>query len=91
MIPAGFTSAMPGSAPRREARPSSPRTQLLLIDAADAADVALHPDVAPLLQQGWQIRSATPRLVEAQGTRLLVVLRRPDRVPERSSPLTRIK
>lgn len=55
-------------------RPGRSLTKLLLVDFRSGEAVHQHPDIVPFLQQGWQIRSAVPRLVESKGTRLLVVL-----------------
>ena len=51
--------------------------KLLLVDFRSGEAVRKHPEVAPLLSQGWRIKSAVPRLVEAKGTKLLVVLTPP--------------
>ena len=46
----------------------------MLVDFRSGECVSQHPEIAPLLNEGWQIRSAVPRIVEAQGTKLFVVL-----------------
>src|SRR5690606_12225473 len=51
--------------------------KLLLVDFRSGEAVRNHPEIAPLLRQGWRIKSAVPRLVEAKGTKLLVVLTPP--------------
>ena len=74
-------------APRRAARPGASGLQsttpkadapikLLLVDFRSGESVCQHPDVKPMLSDGWSIRSAVPRLVEDEGTKLLVVLTR---------------
>jgi hypothetical protein len=55
---------------------------LLLVDL-QSADVRRHPDVAPLLRNGWRVKSAVPRVVESEGAKLLVVLVRNERVARR--------
>jgi hypothetical protein len=49
----------------------------LLVDFRSGEAVRKHPEIEPLLSQGWRIKSAVPRLVEAKGTKLLVVLTPP--------------
>ena len=68
-------------------RPPASLTKLLLVDLRDGTGIDDHPEIAPLLEQGWTIRSATPRLVESKGMRLLVVMGQ----AHRTAPLTRIK
>lgn len=53
--------------------------RFLLIQRGQAEDAGAHPEVAPLLQEGWKIGSIQPRVVEGKGSRLLVLLHRPDR------------
>lgn len=53
--------------------------KLLLVDFRSGEAVREHPEVEPLLSEGWRIKSAVPRLVEAKGTKLLVVLTPPVR------------
>lgn len=55
-----------------------PNTKLLLVDFRSGEAVSQHPEIQSYLQQGWRIKSAVPRLVEAGGTRLLVVLTQPN-------------
>lgn len=71
--------------PRREASPPPPSPSLnvvsqtsrvLLVDFRSGEPVHRHPDLLPLLVDGWMIKSAVPRLVENEGLKLLVVLRR---------------
>lgn len=68
-------------------------TKLLLVDFREGAPLADHPQLAPYLKSGWTIRSATPRLVEAAGPRLLVVLNQGlnQGGPAKNTPLRRIK
>ena len=53
-------------------------TKLVLLPFRNGEALLHHPDLAELFRDGWSVRSATPRLVEGQGTRLLVVLSRPN-------------
>lgn len=71
--------------PARDAPPSkNPSTldvgasssRVMLVDFRSGEAVNLHPDLCPLLQQGWTVKSAVPRLVEGEGLKLLVVLNR---------------
>ena len=48
--------------------------KLLLVEFRSGEAVLLHPEVAPLIQQGWRLRSAVPRIVEGEGLKLLVTL-----------------
>ena len=66
------------SAPPRLARPN---TKLLLVDFRSGEAVSQHPEIQSYLKQGWRVKSAVPRLVEAGGTRLLVVLTQPSTSP----------
>lgn len=52
-------------------------SKLLLVDFRNGEAVRDHPEIEPLLLEGWRIKSAVPRLVESRGTRLLVVLAPP--------------
>lgn len=63
---------------RIRTRPTPALTKLLLVDFRSGEAVHQHPEISPFLQQGWRVRSAVPRLVEAKGTRLLVVLTQGD-------------
>lgn len=56
-----------------------PRLKVLLVDFHRGKALSQHPDVAPLLEQGWEVKSVAPRVVEAEGLKLLVVLQRPRR------------
>ena len=73
------TSTRPTSS-RRPVKPGNATSEqpikLLLVDFRNGESVGAHPDVAPLLRDGWSIRSAVPRIVEEEGTRLFVVLTR---------------
>lgn len=58
-------------------RPSSVTptlTKILLVQFRNGEAVDRHPELRCLLDDGWSIRSAVPRIVEAEGTKLLVVL-----------------
>ncbi len=61
---------------RPPAAPSRGNARLMLVDFRSGESVAQHPEIAPLLSDGWLIQSAVPRMVEARGTKLLVVLSR---------------
>lgn len=58
--------------------PTEEMTKLLLLDFRDGISTADHPDLLQHLEQGWRIRSASPRVVEQEGTKLFVVLSRGD-------------
>jgi hypothetical protein len=64
----------------------SPQTKLVLVDFHSGQAVRHHPDIQQYLNAGWRIKSAVPRVVEAEGTRLLVVLMRR---PSREIPVSR--
>lgn len=67
----------PSSTPIKPTAAKNPQPiKLLLVDFRNGEPVRVHPDVAPLLNDGWSIRSAVPRIVEDEGTRLFVVLTR---------------
>lgn len=51
-------------------------TRILLVDFRGGECVSKHPDIMPLLEDGWHIRSAVPRLIEQEGTKLMVVMSR---------------
>ena len=53
-------------------------TKLKLLPFRNGEALLHHPDLTALFADGWTVRSATPRLVEGQGTQLLVVLSRPN-------------
>ena len=86
--PAGLEEIRKPNAPVRSLTGASASTRsasaraaddarLLLVDFRNGEAVRDHPEIAPLLDEGWRIKSAVPRLVEAKGTRLLVVLAPP--------------
>lgn len=54
--------------------PQRPQTRILLVDFRSGEAVESHPEIVPFLEDGWVVRSAEPRLVEAEGPRLLVCL-----------------
>lgn len=66
-----------------------PGSKVLLVDNPAAETVTKHPAIAPLLNNGWELESAVPRLVESQGTKLLVVLTHPARASRRPSLTSR--
>lgn len=49
------------------------RTKLVMVPFRSGEAVIRHPDICPLLEDGWKIKSATPRIT-TEGTKLLVVL-----------------
>ncbi len=51
------------------------RSRVMLVDFRSGESVHRHPEVVPLLGNGWIIKSAVPRLVENEGLKLLVVLK----------------
>lgn len=56
-------------------------TKLLLLPFRSGEAVQQHPELAPLLAQGWRLKSAVPRIVEGDGLRLFVVLTQPQTLP----------
>ena len=64
----------PGTSP--SASSEHPDVKLLLVNAPNEQTVKQHPEIAPRLATGWKIRSATPRIVENDGPKWLVVLER---------------
>lgn len=52
--------------------------RFLLIERGQNEDVGAHPEVVPLLQEGWEIGSVQPRVLEGKGSRLLVLLWKTD-------------
>ncbi len=80
----------PRLSPRIEnltSRPSKTLTKILLLPFRNGEAVNKHPELASFLNDGWTISSAVPRIVETEGTRLLVVLVK----PEQKARLKRIK
>ena len=69
------------------ARPSKALTKIMLVPFRNGEAVSKHPELSPYLAEGWTISSAVPRLVESEGTKLLVVMVKPVHGPR----LTRIK
>ena len=51
-------------------------SKIMLIDTSPGDSAADHPDVAEYVEDGWRVKSAVPRIVEAKGPRTLVVLTR---------------
>ena len=68
-------------------RPTGALTKILLIQFRNDTPIGEHPELQDLIAEGWRVRSASPRLVEAEGPKLLVVLAK----PEAGARLTRIK
>ncbi len=69
------------------ARPDKALTKIMLVPFRNGEAVSKHPDLAAFLADGWTISSAVPRLVESEGTKLLVVMVK----PVQGARLTRIK
>lgn len=78
-LPPGISNLTP--------RPNKSLTKIVLVPFRNGEAVNKHPDLTSLLDEGWSVSSAVPRIVEAEGTKLLVVLVK----PEQSARLTRIK
>lgn len=68
-------------------RPTRTLTKILLVDFRNGEAVSRHPELERYLNDGWTVRSAVPRLVESEGTKLLVVMAK----PESGAHLTRVK
>lgn len=68
-------------------RPTRTLTKILLVQFRNGEAVHKHPELQEYIEEGWSIRSAVPRLVESEGTKLLVVMAK----PEPASHLKRIK
>lgn len=58
--------------------PSKALTKILLVEFRNGEAVTQHPELSTLLSDGWSVRSAVPRIVESEGTKLLVVMAKPD-------------
>lgn len=54
--------------------PSRTRTKLLTIDYNDGQATCEHPALRKWTGAGWRVKSASPRLIELEGTKLFVVL-----------------
>lgn len=68
-------------------RPTRTLTKILLVNFRNGEAVSKHPELQQYISDGWSIRSAVPRLVESEGTKLLVVMAK----PESAARLTRVK
>lgn len=68
-------------------RPTRSLTKILLVPFRNGEAVDRHPELTSFLDDGWTISSAVPRIVETEGTRLLVVMAK----PEKKARLKRIK
>ncbi len=68
-------------------RPNKTLTKIMLLPFRNGEAVSRHPEIAEFLKDGWTVSSAVPRIVESQGTKLLVVLVKPGQ----GARLTRIK
>ena len=75
--------------PDRPPEPNANHVKLLLVDFRSGEAVEHHPALVPWLSDGWQVRSAVPRVVEKGQTRLLVVMEREGRPVERKRTPTR--
>lgn len=58
--------------------PTRTLTKILLVDFRNGEAVSKHPELQQFISDGWSIRSAVPRIVESEGTKLLVVMTKPD-------------
>lgn len=85
MTPSTLSASSHSPVPSNTTKSQQP-IKLLLVDFRNGESVCAHPEVAPMLNDGWTIRSAVPRIVEDEGTRLLVVLTRHQKTTTR--PLT---
>lgn len=83
-LPKRTLNAPPLASRERRSTPSttiaSPTSRVLLVDFRAGEAVDRHPEVLPLAREGWVVKSAVPRLVENQGLKLLVVLKRNNRI-----------
>jgi hypothetical protein len=68
-------------------RPAKLLTKIMLVQFRNDETISRHPELQSFLEEGWSIRSAVPRIVESEGTKLLVVMAKPESGPR----LTRIK
>lgn len=68
-------------------RPNKTLTKIMLVPFRNGEAVSKHPDLTTFLKDGWTISSAVPRIVESEGTKLLVVMVK----PAPGARLTRIK
>lgn len=75
----------------RSARESAPAdVKIELVSFRNGEAVHQHPSLQSWLENGWQIRSAVPRIVESGDTMLLVVLERSAPAPKPSrSPVSK--
>lgn len=53
------------------------RLRLVRVPFQHGERMEAHPDLAPLLREGWQVKSVAPRVIEGEGLTFLVVLQRP--------------
>lgn len=68
-------------------RPNKTLTKIMLVPFRNGEAVNRHPGIRRFLEDGWTVSSAVPRIVESQGTKLLVVMVKPGP----SARLTRVK
>lgn len=83
-------ASAPRVSPRAQSltsRPTRSLTKILLVPFRNGEAVDRHPELKSFLNEGWVISSAVPRIVETEGTRLLVVMAK----PEKKARLKRIK
>ncbi len=66
--------------------PRETETTLRLIDAPGRDELDGHPELQPLLTDGWTVRRVAPRIVEGDGAQFLVVLERPVRTAQPFAP-----
>lgn len=72
--------------PNRLASAAKTQTKLTLVDFRSGESVSRHPELAPLIAEGWTVRSAVPRIVETDGPQLLVVLTKPAEAADQETP-----
>ncbi len=78
-----LSSTLPLPSTTERSRLDALQTKIVIVDFRSGEAVRSHPDLAPLLKQGWQIRSAAPRIVETAGASMMVVLTQPALTPFR--------
>ena len=81
------TSPLTPTLAKLTARPTKALTKIMLVQFRNDETISRHPELQSFLEEGWSIRSAVPRIVESEGTKLLVVMAKPESGPR----LTRIK
>jgi hypothetical protein len=72
------TVSVPASISTSNTRPLKTLTKIVLVQFRNGEAVNKHPELRPFVEAGWKIQSAVPRVVESEGTKLLVVLAKPE-------------